>query len=103
MKRKVFMILGVLLALVPLGLLTESPAWGEWDNEYYQKVLGFVPQGIKNSFHFQTFMSDYSVKGVGDVAGYYISALTGLILIFAVYFILVKIFGKKSDGQTSSV
>ena len=101
MRRKVFLILGVLLALVPLGLLTESPAWGEWDNDYYRKVLGFVPEGIKNSFHHQAFMSDYSLKGVNDVAGYYLSALVGLILIYVLYFILMKIFKAKKDGKVS--
>jgi len=88
--KRIYIILVALLALVPIGLyLTDAPAWGEWDNSYYQKTLGFIPKSIENATSTALF-SDYSIKGLGDVPSYYISALIGIILIFAFFYLLKK-------------
>lgn len=91
MKKIAYPLL-VLLILVPLGLISENPAWAEWDNEYYQKVLGFIPEGIKHSFSIKSAMPDYSIAGVNDVVSYYISAVLGVILIFGFFYFLGKKF-----------
>jgi hypothetical protein len=96
-KKRLFYIFLLMLAVVPLGLLTGAPAWGEWDNEYYQKMLGFIPEGIKNAKSINAFMSDYSVKGLSDIAGYYISAIVGAILVFGVFYIITKV---KKDAKS---
>ena len=89
-------ILGILILLVPLGLLTDAPAWGEWDNDYYKKVLGFIPKGMSefNSF-ISPILPDYSIPGKSDIFGYYVSAIVGVILVFLVWFIIGKIVAKK--------
>ncbi len=91
LDKKILYILFAMVLLVPLGLITESPAWGEWDNAYYEKVLGFIPKGIENAKGIKTFMADYSVKGFGSVAGYYISAIVGAILVFGIFYIIVRV------------
>lgn len=96
-KKRVFYIFALMLILVPLGLLTEAPAWGEWENEYYQKVLGFIPEGIKNAKSIHSLISDYSIEGVNDVVGYYISALVGVALIFGFFYLLSKV---KSNAKS---
>ncbi|NPA73437.1 MAG: hypothetical protein GXO12_01880 [Epsilonproteobacteria bacterium] len=90
MKRKAFYILGVLIVLSPLGLISDADAWGEWGNEYYQKILGFIPEGIKNAKGIKALMSDYSLSGTNDVVGYYASAIVGIAILFGIYFILAK-------------
>ncbi len=99
MKKSVkiaLIILGIMILSVPLGLLTDAPAWGEWDNDYYKKVLGFIPKGMEsfNSF-IKPILPDYSVPGKSDVFGYYASAIVGAVLIFLVWFIIGKIIAKK--------
>jgi len=98
MKKKVLIILGVLIALVPLGLLTDNPAWGEWELEYYKERLGFVPKGMESASSIHPIIPDYEVPGLGSISGYYISAVIGVILVFAIYFILAKILRAKNDS-----
>jgi len=98
MKKKLYILLGVLIALVPLGLLTDAPAWGEWESDYFQKVLGFVPQGIEkieNSVHLKYILPDYSLPGANDIVGYYISAIVGALLIFVVYYFIYLMVKRK--------
>jgi len=91
-------ILGIMILLVPLGLLTDAPAWGEWDNEYYKKVLGFVPEGMeKFNSSVKPLLPDYSLPGHSDVLGYYFSAIAGVGIIFLTYFIIGKIIAKKNN------
>ena len=98
MKKKVLIVLGVLMALVPLGLLTDNPAWGEWDLEYYKEKLGFIPKSMESATSVHPIIPDYEVPGLGSVSGYYISAIVGIILIFALYFILAKILRAKNGN-----
>jgi cobalt/nickel transport protein len=98
MKKKLFIMLGVLIALVPLGLLTDAPAWGEWDSSYFKEVLGFMPQGIEkveNTIHLKYLLPDYSLPGTNDVVGYYISAIVGAVLIFALYYLIYVMVKRK--------
>jgi len=96
MNKKALIILGVMVLLTPLGLLSEYPAWGEWDLSYFEKKLGFIPKGMVNSNLVKPIIPDYEVPGVGSISGYYISAIIGIGLIFLIYFILSKFLGKKS-------
>ena len=96
MKKKALIILGILLALVPIGILTDAPAWGEWDLDYYKEKLGFIPKGMEHSINLKPLIPDYEIPGVGSVSGYYISAIVGVILIFIIYFILLKILKNKN-------
>ena len=96
MKKKALIILGILLALVPIGLLTDAPAWGEWDLDYYKETLGFIPKGMQNAELLRPIIPDYEIPGLGSISGYYISAILGVILVFLIYFILLKIVKKKN-------
>jgi len=95
MKKRLWILLAVLVALTPLGLISESSAWGEWDNSYYEKILGFIPKGIAHANGVEGVMPDYTVRSTGSVAGYYISAVVGIALLFAIYLILWKMVKRK--------
>jgi len=94
MKSKVFKILAIMVVLVPLGLLTQNPGWGEWGSEYYLKVLGYLPKGMAKVKGVTPILPDYAMKGGNEVLWYYISALIGIVLIFAIFYVIAKI-GKR--------
>jgi len=91
MKSKVFKILAVMFALVPLGLLTQNPAWGEWKSEYYIKVLGYLPKGMVEVKGVTPILPNYAMKGGNEVLWYYLSAILGIVLIFAIFYAVAKI------------
>jgi len=101
MKNKLYIVLFILIVVVPVGLLSENPAWGEWGNSYYQKILGFVPSGIKNAHTIQAPMADYSIHGVNDIVGYYLSAIVGLLALYIIFYLLTKFISKKKNEHGS--
>ncbi len=83
--------LTILFLLIPLGLFTGYPAWGEWTSGYYQRILGFIPEGIRNfSGIYAAPLDDYSLKNLDPVSSYYISALIGIVSIFVISALLFK-------------
>lgn len=88
--KKAYIFLFGLIVLVPLGLLTSNPAWGEWDSEFYRQKLGFIPKGIENGSLFKAPFSDYTTPFFGDVGSYYISAVLGVLLIYGVFYLLKR-------------
>jgi putative flippase GtrA len=95
MSKKAWMILLLLVVFVPLGLLSSYPAWGEWENDYYKEKIGYVPSGIEKTSGFEIPVPDYTIAGMNDTLAYYISALIGIGVIFAFYFLLMKFFVRK--------
>ncbi len=98
MKKRVFAILAVLISLVPIGLLTDAPAWGEWESGYFKEKLGYVPEGIEkfgNGIGLNYPLPDYTLPGAGEVVGYYFSAIVGAILIFLFYYFIYLIIKRK--------
>ena len=85
-KKNLYIILAILFVLLPLGLLSEYDAWGEWDNEVYKKLIGFIPEGIKNASSF-SIIPDY---GEGSVVMYYLSAIIGAGAIYAILYFMLK-------------
>ncbi len=90
--KKAYIFLFGLVVLVPLGLLTSNPAWGEWDSEFYRQKLGFIPKGIEKGSFFEAPFGDYTTSFLGDVGSYYLSAVLGIVLIFGIFYLL-KRFG----------
>ncbi|WP_024786763.1 MULTISPECIES: PDGLE domain-containing protein [unclassified Lebetimonas] len=100
MNKKVktaLIIMVIMIAAVPVGLLTSAPAFGEWDNDYYQKVLGFIPKGLANFPQLaHPLLPDYSLPGTNDVLGYYVSAVVGSAVVFIILYLIGKFFAKKN-------
>jgi len=61
-----------MIIFVPLGILNNSPAWGEWEADFFQKTLGFVPKGISKGSEYMAPMSGYGIGGMNDTWGYYL-------------------------------
>lgn len=88
--KKIFYPILIVLIFLPLGLISENPAWAEWENEYYQEILGFIPKGIENAFHVKALIPDYTITGVNEVVAYYLSGIVGIALIFGFFYFLGK-------------
>lgn len=109
--RKLWLIMGILIILSPLGLFlpewakTGTP-WGEWTPEELEELIGFLPRGLKEfSKLWKPFFSDYS-PGVHKTGSYFssgfrymLSALLGAGLTVGASFILAKIILRKGERK----
>lgn len=84
-NKPIYLLLGVLTALVPLGLIAQGTAWGEWSNEELIEQIGYVPSGMQNGFSFESIMPDYSLNGLPAVFTYYLSAIIGVALLIIIF------------------
>ena len=98
----------VLIVFVPLGLLAEGTAYGEWDISDVQEAVGYAPAGFS---HLQDSISsiwspplpDYNLPSdttgtvAGATPGYYISAIVGVLLIGAIAYGIGRILVKKDS------
>ena len=99
----------VLILLSPLGLILPQhfkagSAWGEWDANEIQKLIGYVPQGLKKLADlWNAPMPDYAFKGWEEKGlsylsfAYISSAVLGIVIIVAVIYLLGKLLGSKGD------
>ncbi len=75
----------VLVALSPLGLIAEGPAWGEWSMEEIRSMIGYVPHSIESTKPLiEAVIPDYEIGGMNPVLSTWLSALIGAGLVFAV-------------------
>lgn len=70
------------LCLTPLGLLASGEAWGEWNPEALQKMVGYSPSGIAKAHDLiKAPLADYGFAGPDGtgwaIAGYVVSAFLG--------------------------
>ena len=89
---KLWIGLGVLILLSPLGLLLPEHfkagvAWGEWGTNEIKKLVGYVPKGLeKLAPLWSAPLSDYAFKGWEEKGlshlslAYIISAIAGMAL-----------------------
>jgi len=106
---KLWIGLGVLIALSPLGLLLPDhfkagDAWGEWGTDGVKELVGYIPQGLeKLSGLWSAPIPDYAFKGwegkgLGSLSFAYIfSAIVGISFIVLIVFLLGKVLAKKDD------
>lgn len=98
MHKKFLLPVILLLMAVPLGLLTDKPAWGEWEEDFYKQVIGFIPEGMKHGNLIKAVIPDYSLNGIPEVVSYYISAIIGVVAIFLFFYTLKLFIRSKGEG-----
>ncbi|MQN02020.1 MAG: cobalt transporter CbiM [Lachnospiraceae bacterium] len=90
-------LLGVLICAVPVGLLAEGTAWGEWGaDEISGTGAGYVPKGIAHGINYPALLPDYSFSGLPDWFGYILSAVVGVALLVIIFRIISYIASKGS-------
>lgn len=99
----------ILMLISPIGLILpevskSGPAWGEWSLEEIQKMVGFIPDGLKKVADLWSApVPDYNLKGwegkglVNSSLAYILSAGLGVGIIVLATFLLAKVLGKKND------
>ncbi len=89
--KPIYALLSALIVLVPLGLLAEGTAWGEWGADEIAadasagSALGYTPAGMTNGFELSTLFPDYTVSGLPDAFGYIVSAVIGVALLIIIF------------------
>jgi hypothetical protein len=104
-QKKLWIGLAIMMVLVPLGLLAEGTAFGEWGPEELQEELGYVPSGIEaggNLWH--SLFPDYTVAGfegsfLYSAIGYILSAIIGVGLIYFATLALGKFLAKREENM----
>ncbi|WP_456393747.1 PDGLE domain-containing protein [Nitratifractor sp.] len=94
-STKLWLALAALTVLVPLGLLSDASAWGEWETDYYREILGFIPRGIENALSWKAPIPDYELPGLGATASYYLSAAVGIAAIYGIFWLM----SRRGSGQ----
>jgi cobalt/nickel transport system permease protein len=105
--RPLWITLGVLIVISPLGLLAPGTAWGEWGTEQFASLgLKFIPTGLASlSSLWSAPLPDYDLPALGNTnIGYILSAAVGIILIaiIAWLFTFLVTTGKKSSDNIAA-
>ena len=107
-QKKLWIGLFIMALLTPLGILLPEKfkaeeAWGEWGIEKLEKLLGYVPEGLRKLADlWKAPIPDYNFGGEGapmtlQVISYVVSGLLGLgLCAFVVYMVsrIMKRHGK---------
>ncbi len=104
--KKLWMAIGILVLLSPLGLIIPAlfgagGAWGEWSLREIKKLTGYMPQGMeKHSQFWKSPLQNYALPGQRDgllhgSLGYIVAAVVGIILTAGIAYLLAKIIGRR--------
>lgn len=95
--RNLWLALGALIILSPLGLIASGTAFGEWEVDQLEEKVGFIPVGLARMTDLWTHapLADYSIAGfdvsfIQSAAGYILSALIGVVLVSGIMLIFSK-------------
>lgn len=110
-QKKLLYWLVLLAILSPMGilipnLLNSGDAWGEWDKETVEKMVGFIPKGMENlSSFFKGLFSDYTnIFGedsplIIQILSYIISAILGSLVIYILIRLILKFYKTTSEAS----
>ena len=103
---KMWLGLAVLALISPIGIILPDKfkagsAWGEWGPEEIEKMMGFVPQGMKKLAElWKAPLPDYSFQGWEEKGlamnsfAYIIAAIVGIAIIAGIIMLLGKMVTK---------
>jgi cobalt/nickel transport protein len=104
-QKKLWIGLLVMALLTPLGILLPQKfkaeeAWGEWGAERLEKLIGYIPEGLKRLADlWKAPIPDYSFGGEGSsmtvqVISYVVSGLLGIGICAFVVFMLSRFIAR---------
>ncbi len=104
-QKRLWTGLFIMALLSPIGILlpiwlNSGDVWGEWKAETLEKLLGFVPEGLKKYADFWNApIPDYTFGGeqaplAVQVISYIISGLLGILVVVFVIYVIRKIMVK---------
>lgn len=104
-QKKLWTGLLIMALLTPVGILlpemfNAGDAWGEWGTDALEKLLGFVPEGLKKysdlwkapveDYNFGGEESSTSVKLISYIASGIIGILVTVLVIYAISKIVIR-------------
>lgn len=100
-QKKLWIGLLIMALLSPLGILlpelfNAGDAWGEWGKDTLEKLLGFVPEGLKKYADlWKAPVPDYNFGGDGastavQVISYIASGILGIVVTVLVIYAISK-------------
>jgi hypothetical protein len=107
-QKKLLVTLVVLAVISPLGIylpakFNAEDAWGEWSKETIEKMIGFVPEGLKKTADvWKAPIPDYNLgddKSTFTVQAlsYVLSGAIGIVLCILILYGLSKLLVKKNE------
>jgi cobalt/nickel transport protein len=101
-QKKLWIGLLIMVLLTPLGILLPEKfkaeeAWGEWGTDRLEKLVGYIPEGLKKIADlWKAPIPDYNFGGEGasmtvQVISYIVSGLIG-ITVCTIIFLIVSRF-----------
>jgi len=104
-QKKLWIWLLIMALLTPLGIYLPQKfkaggAWGEWGAEELEKLLGYVPEGLKKLTDFwKAPVPDYNLGGENaafstQVISYVISGILGIAVVIIVIYLITKFLVK---------
>lgn len=104
-QKKLWTGLLIMAMLSPIGILLPAwfgsgDAWGEWRAETLEKLLGFIPEGLKKYVDFwKAPIADYMFGGEDasmavQLISYIASGLLGILVVVFVIYVIRKVIVK---------
>ena len=104
--KKLWIGLFILALLTPLGVILPAKfnaggAWGEWGPEELEKLIGYVPEGLKKLADlWKAPIPDYNFGGEGaslavQVISYIVSGILGILTVAGVIYVISKLIVKR--------
>ena len=105
-QKKIWIGLFIMALLTPLGMLLpklfrSGDAWGEWGTNTLEKLLGYVPEGLRKYAGFwKAPVQDYNLGGeessmAVQVISYIASGIIGILIVALVIHLISKLVIKK--------
>lgn len=107
--RKLWIGIGILILLAPLGLilpgmLKAGGAWGEWSVDQIKEIAGYVPEGMKRIAQlWGAPLSDYAFpgwdKGIRSYIAYIVSGFIGVAIVAGVAYVVGRVLKRNERSQ----
>ena len=105
-QKKLWIALIIMALLSPLGIIlpqkfNSGDAWGEWGADALEKILGYVPDGLKRlSDIWKAPIADYNLGGENaslsvQIFSYIISGILGIALVGGIVYVISRLLAKK--------
>lgn len=105
LQKKLLIGLIIMALLSPLGIIFQKKinaedAWGEWGLDKIEKMLGYVPEGLRKYADFwKAPVPDYNFGGENagistQIISYIISGIIGISLAGGAVYLILKLLGK---------
>jgi hypothetical protein len=104
-EKKLWLWLFVMALLSPLGIILpvkfgDEGAWGEWSADALEKLLGYIPGGLKKTADiWGAPIRNYNFGGEGSlistrIVSYIVSAFIGIVLAWVIVLIISRVLFK---------